>query len=283
MQRLVALLSSIPDVVWSGVIASVLTLSGVLLSNWSNTRRLRLQLHHDSSEKSKERTAVLRRDVYLRVVEELTSVSTYLPSLPRLDVTKSNPADGVRGFLSAAAKLQLVAEPKTALLVNQLVAEYGELFLKILADVMPLQDLQMGIRIHGDMYEEAKAETKRILGEMAKFNETARTDKAVFDALNRALDFSQSRMNEYATKRDQLWAKFNHLNISFSRSVLSEMKRLGKLQNSALVEIRRDLGLTAELDAFEAQMQANWERMERQLTSTIARLQAQEEEEAQRK
>ena len=50
MQEIIALLKSIPDVIWSAFLASILTLSGVLISNRSNTTRLRLQLEHDRSE-----------------------------------------------------------------------------------------------------------------------------------------------------------------------------------------------------------------------------------------
>ena len=58
-----SLIATVPAVVWSGVIAAVLTLSGVFSSNWSNTYHLKLQLEHDSNEKAKERKATLRRDV----------------------------------------------------------------------------------------------------------------------------------------------------------------------------------------------------------------------------
>src|SRR5262245_49382082 len=117
VSTVVTFLSSIPDVVWSGVIASILTLSGVLVSNWSNTKRLLVQLKHDADENQKERVAGLRREVYLTAAEELTKASTYLGSLPQADLAKVNAAEGLQGFFVAATKLQLVAEPTTALLV----------------------------------------------------------------------------------------------------------------------------------------------------------------------
>lgn len=141
MTALINFIQSIPDVVWSAVIASILTLSGVLISNWSNTNRLKLQLRHDAAQKTTERTAALRRDVYLQAAEELTRANSYLASLPQADLTKTNAAEGLQGFFAAAAKLQLVAEPKTALLVDQIVAEYGELLLRVFAATIPLQCL----------------------------------------------------------------------------------------------------------------------------------------------
>lgn len=112
MTDLISFLQSIPDVIWSGLIASVLTLSGVLISNSSNTSRLKLQLQHDAGQKTTERIAALRRDVYLQAAEELTKANTYLGSLSQIDLAKTNASEGMQGFFGAAAKLQLVAEPK---------------------------------------------------------------------------------------------------------------------------------------------------------------------------
>src|SRR5262245_53109824 len=72
------LLKFIPDVVWSGIIASLLTLSGVLISNKSNTARLRMQLNHDAEQKERDRKATIRREVYIRAAEELVKANTHL-------------------------------------------------------------------------------------------------------------------------------------------------------------------------------------------------------------
>lgn len=104
-------LGSIPDVVWSGIIASLLTFIGVMLSNGSNTKRLRIQLDHDAKEKAKERTSVLRRDVYLKTIEELNRVNMKLVELAQADFVNSNPTNDLQDFYAAASKLQLIAEP----------------------------------------------------------------------------------------------------------------------------------------------------------------------------
>ena len=266
------LLRSVPDVVWSGVIASVLTLSGVLISNWSNTTRLRIQLQHDADQKTKERTAILRREVYLKAVEELTKANSHLAGLPQSDPTKVNLADGLQGFFGAAAKLQLVAEPKTALLMNQLVASYGELMLRLMGSAMPLHGLRSDISIHDTLYNQAQSQVTRVLGEMAKFNESAQVNDRVFGALQRSLEAFQAQTAKHASDRAQAWDTFNRLNVDFCRQLLTEMRSIGEQQIPALVEIRRDLGLTTDLEAFREQMEAQWHRMSAQLQSLLQKL-----------
>jgi hypothetical protein len=272
MPTLISLLLSIPDVVWSGLIASALTLSGVLISNRSSTHRLRIQLQHDASEKSKERTANLRREVYLTTAEELTKANAHFASLPQLDLAKTNAAVGLQGFLAAAAKLQLVAEPHTALLMNGLVATYGELLLRVIARLMPLQKARIDISINDDMYNKAQAEVTRVLAEVAKFNEAAKVDDIVFGALQRALTSYREQAESYSAARSRAWDDFNHLNVEFVWQLLTDMQLVGEQQIPVLIEIRRDLGLTSDIEEFRKQMDANWKRMSRQIDMLLSSL-----------
>lgn len=273
MNQLLALLQTVPDVVWSGLIASVLTLSGVLISNRSNTTRLRIQLQHDSDQKSRERTAVLRREVYLEAVEELTKANSHLAGLPQADPTKENLAEGLQGFFGAAAKLQLVAEPKTALLVNELVASYGELLLRLLGPAMPLHEARSDISIHDTLYNRAQEQVTRVLGEMAKFNETAQASPQVFAALQRSLEGFQSLASTHAAERAEAWDRFNRLNVEFCKQLLTDVRSIGEQQIPVLVEIRRDLGLTTQLETYRQQMESQWLRMSSQLNALLNKLQ----------
>src|SRR3546814_14894570 len=51
LMQIPCLLTQIPNVVWAALLASGLTLLGVMLSNWSNTKRLIKQLPHRSEER----------------------------------------------------------------------------------------------------------------------------------------------------------------------------------------------------------------------------------------
>src|SRR3546814_20413118 len=108
--QFIELLKEVPDVVWSAVIASVITLAGVMLSNWSNTQRLMRQLAHDAHEKEKERSSAMRRDVYLKATEEMATVGSYFGSLPQLHPVKDNLGDGLKDFLSRSEERRVGKE-----------------------------------------------------------------------------------------------------------------------------------------------------------------------------
>jgi len=263
---------SVPDVIWSALIASLLTLGGVLVSNRSNTNRLKLQLQHDAGEKSKERISNLRREVYLRVAEELVKANTHLAGLPQLDLSKTNLGDGLQGLFSSAARLQLIAEPRTALLVSELVAEYGELTFNLMIHLIPVSNSRTDIQIADDMYSKAQAEVTRILAEMAKLNESGKPDLEVFEALSKSFKFHQDRTTTYADQRSAAWERFNHNNLLFQRFLLTSLRDIGGKQIPVMIEIRRDLGLTGDLAEIETHMKQQGLRIENQFDKLIAAL-----------
>lgn len=246
---------SVPDVIWSGLIASVLTLSGVLISNRSNTNRLAKQLTHDSLEKQKERKSTLRQEAYLSVAEELTKANNYLSSMPWLDLSSVNAADGLKDFFAAAAKLQLVAETKTALLINQLSFSYGELCVNIIRKLSPVSDLRIEHKICHDSYVKHQSEIDRILVEMRRLNETAQTNEAVWNSLNSSFEFHRKEANEFSERRGLLADEIHVLCAEVAVLILRDMVALSEQQINVQIEIRRDLELTSDLDDFRLQMQ----------------------------
>lgn len=270
MSDLVSLIESIPATIWSGIIGAVIALSGVLLSNRGNTSRLRIQLQHDAAEKAKERTAALRREVYLRTIEELVKANSHLAGIPNLDPTKVNISDGLQGFFSAAARLQLVAEPTTALLVNRLVGEYGELLLELLAQLQPAHTAHSEIQSANHHYTLAQTEVTRILGEIAKLNESGKPDPSTFRALQSSFDLQQGQSTKFAKDRDDAWSRFNSANISFQQALLAKLRDLASRQVPVMIELRRDLGLGGALDGLEKQMNLQMQRMEERFNTLIA-------------
>lgn len=265
LKMLIDAFHSIPDVIWSGVIASILTLGGVFLSNNSNTKRLLLQLKHDSEQKEKERTAKLRQDTYLSAAEETTKAIHYLTQLPILDLGKGNIDTGLQNFNVAMAKLQLVAEPSTALLVNQYTMDVTIFYLEILAILPPFKKNRTETKDLEEVCESTKIERNRILAEMTKYNETTQKNPDAFSMLSSGFDFNSEQIAKFNSRRNVLAEEFSKLYIDFLRKFIPEMRRLGELQIPVLLAIRKDLDLTGDIDIYSAQLQSNAERVIRQL------------------
>lgn len=263
---------AIPDVVWAAILGSALTLFGVMLSNRDNTKRLQTTLAHESAEKAADRIHSLRRDIYLRAAKEMARVSNYLGKIPQLDPTTENIADGLAGFFGASMKLQLVAEPATAKLANELTARYSEMLFSLLAKASPVHTLQANIRIASDFYEQKQAEVNRVLAEMTQLNESGHPDPIRFEALKRSFEYSQQALSGIAEDRSKSFEARNTALREYTVALLQEVRSVGPLQMRLATAIRGELALATESSDYEAQAQANFERIDSAMKGLLATL-----------
>lgn len=269
---IVDLLLKIPAVVWSGIVASAITLSGVLLINWSNTNRLKLQLGHDAAEKAKQRKADIRKEVYLLAAEQIVKANMHLATLPQLNLSETNASDGLQGFFAAAAKLQIIAETKTALMVSELVGFYAELLFKMLAKARPIHDLETSARIAGEHYDRASSEISRILSSMAQYNESAKLDEPAFIALNHSFEAQQKLADKYSKERNDFLSRKNSLHLAFTQELLLEMKKVSKESMLTMIEIRKELEVSSDINEFMRQLERQHQKITTQMNAFLEKL-----------
>ena len=261
MNEVLSFLWSIPVVFWASVGGATLAVIGALISNRDNTKRLIRQLEHDAKQRELDRTLSLRREVYLRTAEELVKVSTYLGSLSQLDLSKAENLSGLSGFQTEAAKLQLVAEPKTALLVNNLSFAYAELQLRLFTHLLPLQVVSHDLALVDDYAKRDQAEHARVLSEMSRLTESGQPNTAVSSALIHSLESAQKRVDDRLLEREPLHQRLQNLRYEFMGQLVMELKEIGPLHIPVLIAFRRDLGFSADhLQELTDQMERGWNR-----------------------
>lgn len=122
-------LHKIPDVVWSGLIASALTLIGtlgaVIATNRGSNKRLSMQLAHDRSEKFAERTASIRKEVYLNAAADLNKANNTLSQIPSIEASKIS--SKFSGLFRSLARIQIVGNQETVTHSSAIAQAYGHL------------------------------------------------------------------------------------------------------------------------------------------------------------
>lgn len=254
-------IAAIPDVVWSGLIASLITLSGVMLSNRSNTKRLILQLKHDAEQKERDRLNNLRRDVYLNCIEEASKVPAYFGKIPMLDPTTTSIGEGLADFISASAKVQMVSQPETANLTAELTTKYGEIFALLLEKASPIHDSNSTIKISGDLYQRNQSEIDRILAEMKLMNESVSHDEARYLALERSLENTKNLVVHFSEEREKAFQFRDEALSDYMQFLFQEMKKTMTLQNEVAACIKRELNIEFDADASKKSSESSYARM----------------------
>lgn len=119
--------SGMSPVIWSGAIGAGIALFGGLVLTFFNA-------WYQAREKQLERTMALRKDVFLPLAASIPPVFNYFSNLPVLKKVNQKP---MADFGECAAKLALVAEPATAILVSNANAHFSLTFLDLYQKAQP--------------------------------------------------------------------------------------------------------------------------------------------------
>jgi hypothetical protein len=269
-------LLSLPTLLWSGVIAAVVSLAGavggVVLSNRSSERRLLTQLRHDAAEKQRDRVAALRKEVYLTLFEELSSVSGHLGALAGKDPVTENLGAPLQGVMSQLGKVQLVGAQQTALLAGELSSLYGESLFRLLLAAKPMHELKIDINISDKAFHEQMAEAQRINQEIRLINESGDPNRDRLQALQSSFDHFQQQYEDSLAKRSAAWDSFNALQQPFMAAIFAELKIIGPAQANLMAAMREEIGLISDPEFMLERLEATQQRMRDAADNLLAQL-----------
>ncbi|OEZ68277.1 hypothetical protein JAB5_50270 [Janthinobacterium sp. HH103] len=272
VKSVVGLFYSIPPVIWSGVIGSMLALSGVYLTSKHSYKNLKMQLEHDSIEKSTERSLKLRQDSYMLVAKELVSAEQHLANIPMLDILKENPAKGTNAFFAAAAQCQLVASPRTAKLLMIFANKFSMLSIRAISSVHHIFNAEVAAELAKDSIDRNKIEFDRTLLKMTELNQEIGSEKANYDVLKSYLDFYKEEMSKGWDQRGVALNEKQEHTLNYSRSLVDDLIALTSEQIEVLVSMRADLGFDSDIEEYRKtlfeQHQSILKEMEHALAKT---------------
>ncbi len=125
MTYFVKFINSVPNVIWSGLVASIVTLLGVALT-----------IHYDTKQRKLDRELDLKREVYLEAIDSISKGIHRIANIWSINVgDKDNQlTDGMELETSSALKVLMVSSNETfqkgSDLINLMNAKLGNLYLK---------------------------------------------------------------------------------------------------------------------------------------------------------
>jgi hypothetical protein len=126
-----ALLILTSDALWAAVIAAVIALTGVALTNHHNRKLQRAALEHERMQKALDRAMSLRRDVYLPAVQGIHRMLLLL--VKSIDM-RANDDELAEQFAAAAAPVSgmyVVGSNSTVRALHELLSECSAAYIEI--------------------------------------------------------------------------------------------------------------------------------------------------------
>lgn len=269
---LLSALGLIPETVWATSVGAGIAYFSVAATNRNHRKTLVDQRKHESVENDKERKIALRKDVYLKLAEEIVSASGYLGTLSQVDISKINIQKELKGFQIAANQAALIAEPATSYLILELNGQFQELVIEAISRLLPISLLINDQQTQVSLYDKTQFEIHRILADRLRMSETNDPDAERFAQLGRSFEFQTAMAEKYSAERQRLGDELTASSVGYGRFLLEKMKPIAIDQVKVLVAIRDELGIESNIEKFSTLLSEQRERMARKVDEAFTEL-----------
>jgi hypothetical protein len=279
-----ACLLAIPNVVWSGIVASLITVLGVMVTNFGLSKRHREQLEHnakenarklahDASESALDRKMSLRREVYVPAAEAVITAMSAVASMMDPIVSRTDINKTYLDALATIGKVSAVAGTHTVAAVGSLVNCMGDMNIE-------LSLIRNGIdQIHGNVVAFSLIVDKSV-EDHGRWIETQTSmlfdgppDAAKWRFVQGQINFKANQIREWTQKRDAATREIEALQLSFLRTLATWQPRFTEATISASIALRTELELQDDnVEAIKQTMIQNAQVAQAGLLETISRL-----------
>ncbi|WP_162600849.1 hypothetical protein [Paraburkholderia sp. C35] len=277
-------LTAIPDVIWSGMLGSLITVLGVTVTNFGLSRRHREQLRHtadenalkrehDVSEAALNRRMQLRREVYIPAVEAVFSALSQVGAMvdPTVQTAEIN-----RKFSQAVAtigKVNAVAGAHTVSVV-------GSLMNCMAAMHSELSQVRIAIDQHHSQYLANGDAVTRAVDDQGRWIETQTSmlfegppDPAKWQFVCGQIDFKSRQIEHWTQLRDEKFIELLGAQLVGLKAMAAWHTRFNDASIDASIALRTELALQDDdLNELRIAMKKNSEAAQATLLEIIARL-----------
>jgi len=261
MEIIICWISKVPNVVWSAVIASLLTFSGVLWTNKGTEKRQAALLEHEKQKFQSEQKLALKKEVFLNVASSFANVLGVIPKLMNLEFTQKEIESQIENHGGIVAKSYLAAREESVAEILKYSSETGEVFISLFKDRTIVLDHNKAIEIYQSTINAANEEKNRIVSIMKEYNLQGRNDPAAFDYLNTSYEAQEKIVQQNTERKEEQVAILKPLHIEFAKKCISEHGRLLSLLPPMTIALRNELDNDGNSQVFIDALNESIERM----------------------
>lgn len=243
-------LAKVPDTIWAAVIASLLTIGGVILTNLHSRKQQREALVHDSNQRDREREMSLRKEVYMPAIETISTFHGLLSRLPDLNLPEREYTSALQSNSGAIGKIHVIASNETVQSVMRVQQVAGIAFIRCWPIRASLVNRKAEIDELTRLIEQSIQEEVRIIELMKQHNIDGSTDGRRWKILNDNIDFEIHNRSKHEKRKQELLAEQNPALLEFTQDCFNETLKIAELIPPAILAIRKELNLPLDENSY---------------------------------
>jgi|TARA_R110002050_G_scaffold255376_1_gene394068 predicted transcriptional regulator len=261
MDMIICWISKVPNVVWSAIIASLLTFLGVLWTNKGNEKRQTAVLEHEKQKYQSAQELALKKEVFLNVASSFADVLGVIPKLMNLEFTQKEIESKMEDHSGIVAKSYLAAKEATVAEILNYSSETAESLISLLQNRAMVLDHKKAIEIYQSIIDTANSEKDRIVSIMKEFNLQGKVDTSIFDYLNNNYELQENIIQENTKSKEEQERILEPLHVEFAKKCISEHGRLLSLLPPMTIALRKELNNDGDSQVFVEALNNNIQRM----------------------
>ena len=260
MESIIELLSKIPNVMWSAIIASYLTFLGVLWTNRGNEKRQSALLEHEKQKYQSEQKLALKKEVFLNVARSFADVLGVIPKLINLDFSQKEIETQMADHSGIVAKSYLAAKEDSVTAIMNYSAETAETFIHLMKERAVVLDHKKAIEIYQSTKDSANQEKDRIIS-MKELSIQGRNDQAIVDYFNTCYETQEEIIQRSTISLEEQKTILGPLHMAFAKKCICEHSRLLSLIPPMTIALRAELENDQNSQIFIDALNDNIQRM----------------------
>ncbi|MBU9573489.1 hypothetical protein KTE35_13560 [Burkholderia multivorans] len=269
-------LTAIPDAVWSGIVGSLITVLGVLITNLGLSRRHTQQLDHDTRQKAIEREMELRRDIYIPAIESISLAFTTMGSMSDPAVLPAKVTDSYSEMVAKTSKASAIGNHDTVTALGSLADAMRLMFTQLLVSRQPLLDAHGQMVADNSIVERAIGDHGRWVQMQTELLFQGPLDPQKASFLETQINFTQQQINHWTARREASALRLSAAQIEFLKALLQFQPDVARKVIAAITAIRAEFSIVGDNPAaFQHAYARNAANAERFLAEMIAKFEAQ--------
>lgn len=219
--KIISIIESIPPAFYGVLIGSLLTIIGVVLTNMSNTKRLRIQHEHERELRSKERDLNMRREIYMDAMEALSMGITAIGRFSELSETPETLMQSYTSLSAKVGKVTIVGQNETIEALANFQLELNHAFLRLGAQ--------------RDLFDTKLRKSQALEAEIATSED--QLNNLSTQLIQAKIDQDQKRAERLQTETDQLDEALNVLRSKNEHTGSQLMGSITSLLQTSMAEV----------------------------------------------
>jgi hypothetical protein len=230
------------------IIGSFFTVIGVILTNASNLKRLRLQHEHEQRLENKERDLNMRRDTYMAAMEAISAGMTAVGKFAELSLTEQELWQPYYEKSPAIGKVLIVGRDDTIKAMANFNSELTGTFLRLSAKRSRLDMIWKRFSTLEENIQTASREQDRLRAIMDEYRAEGVEDEEKWNYVKVKFQAEQQKIDRLTAEQEEM--QFTPVLLDLIQQSMEETKKLDLLLPGLIKLMREELELSFDEENY---------------------------------